>query len=99
MNTSPKTMSEIAQSEQDAWLNFSKGLVHFGDSSFQSVFENGFKAGFDCRDKLDNEALRLAVEVLERISAYASGEFGWSNLCAETLAEIRAVIKTKGESK
>jgi predicted nucleotide-binding protein (sugar kinase/HSP70/actin superfamily) len=31
------------------------------------IMDEAFKAGFDCRDKLGNEALKVAVEALEFI--------------------------------
>ena len=87
-------MTEIAQSEQDAWLNFSKGLVHFENSTFQSVFENGFKAGFDCRDKLDNEALKVAFKALNMINSHQNCRDSF-DICKESLAKIRELIGEK----
>lgn len=92
-----KTKTEL---KQDAWINFSEGLKYFGGSSFQSVFENGFNAGFDCRDKLDNEDLKEAVEALFWVANF---NMGVSNLkddildikfkANETLAKIRDFAK------
>ena len=45
-------------------------------SNANTYFHYGFEAGFDCRDKLDNEALKIAVEALEFYGATAN----WTSL-------------------
>lgn len=60
MTTPPKTMAKIRDAEAEKYYKES------GFAPTEWAVMN-FKAGFDCRDKLDNEALRIAVETLELI--------------------------------
>ena len=90
MNTPHKKMSEIRDAEAEKFYKDS-GWV----PSEWAVMN--FKAGFDCRDKLDNDALKLVVEVLEY---YQKGKCTWIdgsiNIAPanRALAEIR---KMRGE--
>jgi hypothetical protein len=72
--------------------------------------EDAFKAGFDCRDKLDHEALKVAVEALKKIkdlgsyagtptkeiSEYLVKQAGMKcqEISSEALTKIRNMINT-----
>lgn len=69
--------------------------------SWQNIFENHFKAGWDARDKIDNEALKVAVEELSLISIQktkAEYEYDeddlWDFVCASEAYEI-AILKAR----
>jgi len=83
MTKPPKTMEEIKQEWINEAFELEKAKAYKCCESCGNNFSNantyfhyGFKAGFDCRDKLDNEALKIAVEALE---FYADGE-SWSTI-------------------
>lgn len=84
MTTPPKTMAEIRDEEADRILSTISG--------YRS--KEAFKAGWDARDKLDNEALRMAVEAIEDIVGCEAELFG--EKVVKALAEIR---KLRGEVK
>jgi hypothetical protein len=98
----PKTMSEIRDAEADkyALIAVPKGDYEF-EGTFRGYVENypsddrrhieaDFKAGFDCRDALDNEALKLAVEALEFYNEVKYGPKAY-----DALAEIRKIMGEK----
>jgi hypothetical protein len=66
MTHTPKTMSEIRDEIAEEYCN-----------KIDNNVAEYFKAGFDCRDKLDNEALKVAVDFLEMKSKRSSYE--WSS--------------------
>jgi len=62
MTNTPKTMTEIRDAEAEKKkIEIEKTL----GQGLADICDLVFKAGFDCRDKLDNEALKVAVEALE----------------------------------
>ena len=74
MTKPPKTMEEIKQEWINEAFELEKAKAYKCCESCGNNFSNantyfhyGFKAGFDCRDKLDNEALKIAVEALEKL--------------------------------
>lgn len=73
MTTPPKTMEEIKNAEAE---KYSGVEATDSDVALWSELSKAFKAGFDCRDKLDNEALKIAVEALEFYGATAN----WTSL-------------------
>lgn len=75
-----KTMEEIRDAEAEKYS--SKGMV--GDWSMNG----NFIAGFDCRDKLDNEALKIAVKVLRDICDYEDYEDSTFKIARYALHEI-----------
>lgn len=83
----PKTMTEIRDAE----------AKKHGDNDWEygSTAEEDFKTGFDCRDSLDNEALKLAIKGLKDIS---KGKDYGENLMDRAdivLAEIRKLMGEK----
>lgn len=52
---SGKSMAEIRDAEADKYYEENSDIFYIDD----------FKAGFDCRDKLDNEELQLTTEALK----------------------------------
>jgi len=73
MTKPPKTMEEIRDAEAE---KYSGVEATDSDVALWSELSKAFKAGFDCRDKLGDEALKIAVEALE---FYADGE-SWSTI-------------------
>lgn len=64
MTHTPKTMTEIRDAEAEKKkIEIEKTL----GQGLADICDLVFKAGFDCRDKLDNEALKLATDQLEGI--------------------------------
>lgn len=102
-----KTMEEIRDAEADV---YSLAQIPKGDYEFEGTFrgyvENypsddrrhiaaDFKAGFDCRDKLDNEreiqlesALKIAIKVLRDICSYEDYEDSTFKIARCALREI-----------
>lgn len=83
-NIPKKTMAEIRDAEADKY--------QADDSRVKIGPANSFKAGFDCRDKMDNEALRLAVEALEY---FKGSEFNFK--ADDALVEIRKIQEQQNE--
>lgn len=73
MTKPPKTMEEIRDAEAE---KYSGVEATDSDVALWSELSKAFKAGFDCRDKLGDESLKIAVEALE---FYADGE-SWSTI-------------------
>lgn len=71
-----KTMEEIKNAE----------ARKYNATEFGSKID--FKAGFDCRDKLDNEALKIAVKVLRDICDYEDYEDSTFKIARYALHEI-----------
>lgn len=89
MTTPPKTMEEIRDAE-------AKKYHGWGTSANQA-----YKYGFDCafnesekRTRVTNEALRIAVEALNKVMGEAGTSTLANKICANALAEIR---KLRGE--
>lgn len=55
----------LAKTRDESAKNYCEGLNKYN----YALALGSFKAGFDCRDKLDNEALKVAVEALEHYEA------------------------------
>ena len=51
----PKTMAEIRDAEAEKYADMA-----YGDINLKAISALAFIYGFDCRDKIDNEALKLA---------------------------------------
>lgn len=79
MTTPPKTMEQICDSECDKHgYAMEKKYKQIELANMPSIImDESFKAGFACRDKMDNEALKIAVEILEHKSKRSS--YGWSD--------------------
>lgn len=73
MTKPPKTMEEIKNAEAE---KYSGVEATDSDVALWSELSKAFKAGFDCRDELADEALKIAVEALE---FYADGQ-SWSTI-------------------
>lgn len=78
-----KSMAEIRDAEAEKHCSFIKGPCDFE--------QRIFKAGFDCRDKLDNESLKIAVEALECVFKNSNANRGDWHGCREALEEIRKI--------
>jgi hypothetical protein len=61
MTNTPKTMTEIRDAEA------LKQVQHRCGSSCLSLAVQSFKQGFDCRDKLDHEALKALIDQIETV--------------------------------
>lgn len=95
-----KTKEKIRDAEADKFIN-----RLLGDCDYCDLNKSSFVSGFDCRDKMDNEALKIAVEALEYCAnnadptndmATAQKFLAMRGVCRINLAEIR---KLTGEVK
>ena len=76
MTHTPKTMSEIRDEAATDWC-IEMGVYNKEHFAFQ--------AGFDCRDRLDNEALKVAVEVLEECNNFCQDQKARANQAINTV--------------
>lgn len=61
-----KTKEQIRDEEAEKYANELFPPIHPAWSGSENqACQSGFEAGFDCRDKIGNEALKVAVEALE----------------------------------
>lgn len=88
MTKPPKTMEEIKNAEAEKYS--SKGMV--GDWSMNG----NFIAGFDCRDKIGDEALKIAVEALNKVMDERDSWKSCGKIAFEALAEIRKLRLENG---
>lgn len=104
MTKPPKTMEEIKNAEAE---KYSGVEATDSDVALWSELSKAFKAGFDCRDKLGDEALKIAVEALKlvqdktetdpagEVELRARAQFVYYRV-SDALAEIR---KIRGENE
>lgn len=81
MTKPPKTMEEIKQEWINEAFELEKAKAYKCCESCGNNFSNantyfhyGFKAGFDCRDKLDNEALKIAEFKIKYLEEKLNGK-------------------------
>ncbi len=85
-----KAMEEIRDAEAE---KRNQAMLNVGEHwRVGHIAKTNFTLGFDCRDKLSDEALKIAVEALERYEDIIN-DIG-SNSAVQALAEIR---KMRGE--
>lgn len=95
MTKPPKTMEEIKNAEAE---KYSGVEATDSDVALWSELSKAFKAGFDCRDKLGDDSLWIAVEAIRDHHDVWKGDDGLcyaecSDLC-EALVEIQK-LRTK----
>lgn len=87
MTTRRKTMAEIRDAEAEKYAERILNTLEDEDARARS-----FKAGFDCRDKLDNEALKLAITALEIYGMTNETFPEYGDVAISTLAKIRKIM-------
>lgn len=77
-----KNKNEIRDAEAEKYADRIQNTLEASDARARS-----FKAGFDSRDKLDNEALKIALTALQRINLQ-SYQHGNGSLSSKWLQKI-----------
>lgn len=93
MTNKPKSMQEKKDEAAEKYCNF---RLEKEDSCVWVADRQGFKAGWDARDKIENESLKIAVQALDRIHGTGGASF-----CMDDLERFKRVrnVATKALTK